>query len=140
MWVVAVERRDPPLHDSFLPQVGEVARDERDQKRRAGDGPVDARDLRGLDAHLLGDQAAGSVRSLLPDAFRPLQRGIAEALGAEEREALGDVLGVAVGDPRQPAPAGEPAPEAPRRLGRALAVRRVDGGVRGGHPSNLPRP
>ena len=48
--------------------------------------------------------ARGASGRSSPDAIRPLQRRIAEALRAKEREPLGDVLGVAVGDPRQPAP------------------------------------
>ena len=139
--VVAVERRDPPLHPSLLPEVGEVARDERDQERRAGDGTVDARHLGGLGADLFGDHPTGSVRPLPSDLIRPFQRRIAEVLRAKERQPLGDVFGVPVGDSCQPAPVGQAPPDASLRFGRLVAVgRHLDGRFSRRHPPNLLQP
>ena len=112
--VEAIEGGDAPFHHALLPEVREISRDQRDQKRRAGDRPVDAGDLRRLDSQFLGDHRARHVRSLLQDAGGPLERGLAQAIRAEQRETGRDVLRVAVGDRRQPPPPGQPVLDAPR--------------------------
>ena len=73
-------------------------------------------------ADFLGDHRERGVRSFLPDTVCPFERLLAEVLGAEERQPLADVLGVAVGDP---APAGA-TPARPS----AAPVTRADCGVR----------
>ncbi len=111
--VAAVERGGAQDHAPLLPEVCEIAGDERDQERRPGDRPVDPRDLRGLRAQFLGDHRARDVRARVAHAIRPLQRRLAEVLRAVQREPLSDVLRVAVGDPRQPPPSRQRAPESP---------------------------
>ena len=106
-WVGPVERGDAALHHALLPEVGQVAGNQRDQERRAGDRAVDPRDLRGLNAQLFGDHRLGDVRALLLHAARPFDRLLAEAVRPVQREASGDVFGVAVGNARQPPPLGQ---------------------------------
>ena len=103
-WVVLVECRGAQQHPRLLPEVEQVAGDQRDQERRPGDRPVDGRDLRAVGAQLLGNDCARNTLALLADAPCPLQRGLAEALRAAQRDALGDMLGVAIGNHREPPP------------------------------------
>ena len=99
--VALVQRRGAQQHPRLLPEVQQVAGDQRDQERRPGDRSVDGRDLRAISAQLLGDDRARNTLTLLADALRPLQRWLAEALRAVQRDPLGDMLGVAIGNHRK---------------------------------------
>ena len=136
--VVAVERRDAPLHHAFLPEVREVARDQRDQERRARDRAVDPRDLRGLDPQLLGDHRAwgrpvAPAGRGSPTPARTRRGGPIRTASAARRRAQGRgtrcppgaaTLRVCVGSARRV-----------RRFGAVR--RRVGGRIGGGHSSNL---
>ena len=102
--VAVIERGGAQQHPRLLPEVEQVAGDQRDQERRPGDRPVDRRDLRAIGAQLLGNDRARNTLTLLADALCPLQRWLAEALRAVQRDPLGDMLGVAIGNLRKPPP------------------------------------
>jgi hypothetical protein len=111
-WVAAVERCGAQDHAALRPEVRQVAGDQRDQERRSRHGPVDPGDVSSLRPELLGDHRPRDVWALVTNAVRPLERWVAEIPGAVQREPLGDVLGVAVGDPPERSPPRERAPDA----------------------------
>ena len=102
--VAPVQRGGAQQHPRLLPEVQQVAGDQRDQERRPSDRPIDGCDLRAIGAQLLGDDRARNTLTLLLDTLCPLQRWLAEALRAVQRDPLGDMLGVAIGNHRKVPP------------------------------------
>lgn len=103
-WVAVIERSGAQHHPRLLPEVEQVAGDQRDQERRRRNRSVDRRDLRAISAQLLGNDRTWNTLTLLADALRPLQRWLAEAVGAVQRDPLGDMLGVTIGNLRKVPP------------------------------------
>ena len=75
------------------------------QEWRPRDGAVEPRDVSRLGPQLLGDHCARDSGAVLTNAVRPLQRRLTQTPRAIQGEPLGDVLGVAVGDPCERSPA-----------------------------------
>ena len=123
--VVPVERRHTQVESHLLAQERDVRRHESDEEWRPGDRPVDSSGADRASALPVGERRWGASGCGVAYSLRPLARAGGVAIDRVDRQALGDVVWIALGEAYQHA--GDPqavscaCPDA-RRLNRVVSL------------------
>jgi hypothetical protein len=123
--VVPIQRSHTEVKANLLAQEGDVGGDESDEERRPGDCAVDPGGADRPSSLALGEHGRGAIRRGVPSLLSPCSRAVGVSIDGVDRQPLGNVVRIALGESYQHAgnaEAGSRTCQRPRRLSPPLRI------------------